>query len=92
ATIENTNKNTDITLQTSRLKAIQRKRQFESRYKTDNRYRKIKDIIPPEVEETGVLAFERPDSTEEDIKFIVPLYQHNPYVDNTFIFNVKLSR
>ena len=41
--------------------------------------------IPPGVEEIGVLTFERLDSTEDDVRFLLPFKKYN------FIFDVKLS-
>jgi hypothetical protein len=89
AKIENISENTEISLNTSRLKAIQRKKQFEYSYKTDNRYRMIKYTIPPAVEEKGVLIFEPLDSIEDDVRFMISFYQN--FQDNTFVFDVKLS-
>jgi hypothetical protein len=51
-----------------------------------SRYNTIKSEIPPGVEETGIIYFQRLDSTKDDVKFLLPFKKH------TFVFDVKLSR
>jgi hypothetical protein len=84
-TIENTNENSEVRLYTSRLKAIQGKKQFEYSYYNDSRYRMIKSTIPPGVEEEGVLLFEPLDSTPYQIKFLIPFSN-----EIMFTFNITL--
>jgi hypothetical protein len=85
-TIENTSDVVEDRLFTSRTKAIQKKKQFEHMVSNIySRYTTIKSKIPPGVEETGIIYFQRLDNTEDDVKFLLPFNNH------TFVFDVKLS-
>ena len=73
-TIENISEKNESGLNQTNIRLLQGKQQFECIYRTDPSFRKIKNIIPAGIEETGVLLFEPLTDIQDPVKFRFKFY------------------
>jgi hypothetical protein len=88
-TIENNNKNTEISFYDFNSKAIQGNRQFETTTDYDVDYPKIQSDIPAGIVEDGVILFEPLSVDKGNMKLQFETSKN--YQDVNFVFNIDLS-
>ncbi len=86
-TIENKDISEDVTFSEYNSRAIQGKTQFITTNSFDVNYPRIESVIPPGIEESGVVLFEPLDPTQNEMKF---RFEANKGMDQSrFTFNVS---
>jgi hypothetical protein len=67
-TIENMNEKEVVRVSQLYLRLFQGKKQFEYTFSRDPHFRMVKELIPPGIEEIGVMLFEALSNTEDPVK------------------------